>query len=274
MKNLNFRRPVNKSELRSFLGLVTYIGASLENLSDKTTLLRQMTEKNLRFFWGIDQKKAFKDLKNFIRDEVKERGFFQNDAETLPYTDASPNALRVMLVKLQVDSSSNDKKRKVITCVSKWLTSTKKRYPQTHKEAFAIVWALEKLHFYLLGRHFYNYTDHEPMEFIFKQKNVSDKRAMIRAEGWALRLSSYNYTLRHVSSGDNIADSLSRICKQEDEPYKEADAEYGLFAVEPSLEALHYHYQRSRISIDTAIQETACDEEYELIKSALSSDYW
>lgn len=270
----NFRTPANKSELRSFLGLVTYIGASVKNLSDKTTLLRGMLLKTVHFTWSVEQKKAFNDLKEYIKNEVKERGFFQADAETHLYTDASPTALGAVLVQLQMSDTTRQMEKRVIMCVSKSLTETEKRYPQTHKEALAIVWAVEKLHFYLLGRSFIIYTDHEPLEFIFKQKNASDKRAMTRAEGWALRLSSYNYTLRHVSSGENIADPLSRICDQKDDAYIENYENYGLFSIETNFEALCYDWNRMRITEEAIKDQTADDDECKEIERAIEHNSW
>jgi RNase H-like domain found in reverse transcriptase/Reverse transcriptase (RNA-dependent DNA polymerase)/Integrase zinc binding domain/Integrase core domain len=265
----NFRLPTCKSELRSFLGLVTYIGAAVENLSEKTAKLRDMIRKSAYFVWDPEKKKAFAALKEHIRKEVHERGFFQEEAETHLYTDASPTALGAVLVQVQPNESTNTSDKRVIMCVSKSLTETEKRYPQTHKEALAIVWSVEKLHFYLLGRQFIIYTDHEPLEFIFKQKNASDKRAMTRAEGWALRLSSYNYTLRHVSSEKNIADPLSRICEQEDEAYQENYDNYGLFEVELSFESLCYDWKKAKITEDLIKMETENDEESQELKEAI-----
>lgn len=271
---MNFRLPKNKSELRSFLGLVTYIGAAVKNLSDRTTSLRQMLKKSARLEWNKHQTDAFNELKTYISSEVMERGFFQEKAETRLYTDASPSALGAVLVQLQLNRESDKLEERVILCISKSLTDTEQRYPQTHKEALAIVWAVEKLHYYLLGRQFVIYTDHEPLEFVFKRKNVSDKRAMTRAEGWALRLSIYNFTLRHVASGENIADSLSRICDQKDEPYEENYDEYGLFAVETSYEHLQYEWNRSRISEENIKAETETDEESKEIIHAISTNKW
>lgn len=224
----NFRLPTSKSELRSFLGLVTYISTSITNLSEKTSVLRVMLQKSVKLLWTIERKKAFNALKKDIQHEILERGFFQDGAETRVYTDASPNGLGAVLVQIQLNQESNKLEHRAIICISKSLTETEKRYPQTHKEALAIVWAVEKLHFYLLGREFVIYTDHEPLEFIFKKKNISDKRAMTRAEGWALRLSCYNYKLKRVSTRENIADPLSRICKQSDPPYEENYENYWL----------------------------------------------
>lgn len=270
----NFRRPANKSELRSFLGLVTYIGAHLTNLSEKTFLLREMTRKDVRFYWGETQKQAFADLKQFVRNEIKERGYFQTNAETLLFTDASPNALGAVLVQLQKNEDTEKKEPKIIMCLSKSLSATEKKYPQTHKEALAIVWAVEKLHFYLLGRHFTIYTDHEPMEFVFKKKNVSDKRAMTRAEGWALRLSSYNFSLAHVPTDENIADPLSRICEQKDPAYTETDGSYGLFAITPSFSELVHHWNRTRINIETIKAETESDRASQLLINGIANGSW
>lgn len=270
----NFRLPTNKGELRSFLGLVTYIGASIENLSKKTAILRAMLRKSAKFSWSKQNKDAFSDLKKHIGDQVMQRGFFQTEAETHLYTDASPTALGAVLVQLQTNLETNENEKRVITCISKSLTDTEQRYPQTHKEALAIVWAVEKLHFYLLGREFVIYTDHEPLEYVFKRKNISDKRAMTRAEGWALRLSSYHFKIRHVSSTENIADPLSRICDQKDAPYSEDYGNYGLFSIEQSFDSIDFHYDKTRICEETIVEETTKDEECRAVISAIENNAW
>lgn len=50
----NFRRPKERKEVKSFLGLVTFISGSLERLAEKTALLRELTRKDVTFHWTED----------------------------------------------------------------------------------------------------------------------------------------------------------------------------------------------------------------------------
>lgn len=59
--------------------------------------------------------------------------------------------------------------------------------------------------------------------FIFRRKgNELPKRAMSRADGWALRLSAYTFTIEYIKGAYNIADPPSRLYEGEDGPYTES----------------------------------------------------
>ena len=62
--------PANVTELRGFLGLVTYIPISIKNLSEKAALLKQLTRKEAEWVWSGDCDKAFNRLKNIIGEDI------------------------------------------------------------------------------------------------------------------------------------------------------------------------------------------------------------
>ena len=49
------------NELKSFLGLCTFMSRFIPNYSDKTA--RELVKKNVQFTWGESQENAFKVLK-------------------------------------------------------------------------------------------------------------------------------------------------------------------------------------------------------------------
>lgn len=55
--------PTNKKELQRFLGLVTYVGRFIDNLSEKTAALRKILKGDSIFMWNTEQQIAFEDLK-------------------------------------------------------------------------------------------------------------------------------------------------------------------------------------------------------------------
>lgn len=101
-------------------------------------------------------------------------------------------------------------KEVVIAFGAKTLTTTEINYPQTQREAYAAVWAVERYYFYLYGIKFTLRTDYRALSFIFK-KDVQNKRAISRAESWALRLQSFDFDIESIRGIDNIADSFSRL---------------------------------------------------------------
>lgn len=269
----NFRQPQTKSELKSFLGLVTYIGGSIERLAEKTAVLRELTHGNVKYIWGKAHEEAFQYLKNDIAENVRTRGFFDNSRTTVVYTDASPNGLGAILAQ-RFRNETNSTNEVTIACAAKTLTPTEKRYPQTQREALAIVWAVERFSHFLLGREFIIATDHQPLEFIFVRSKQSDKRSLTRAEGWALRLSNYRFTMERVTSENNIADAPSRLHEQNDEPYEEKMEDFGLFTVELSIHSYQYGEGRARISKESIQSATDNDPESKQLKIAIKTGDW
>ena len=76
------REPQNKSEVRSFLGLVQYCGQFIPNLATKTEPLRQILKKNTEFVWNESQQKAFLELKEELKHPRTLAYFDQNAANT------------------------------------------------------------------------------------------------------------------------------------------------------------------------------------------------
>ena len=57
---VNWDRPINVSEVRSFLGLAGYYRRFVEGFSRIAALLAQLTQKNVKFKWKEECEKSFK----------------------------------------------------------------------------------------------------------------------------------------------------------------------------------------------------------------------
>lgn len=208
----SFKRPSNVHELRSFLGLMTFISPFIKDFSTLTKPLRDLlTEK--KFVWAAYQQSAFNQLKVAAESGLVKRGYFDENDETILYTDASPFGLGAVLT--QTNKSTNCSR--VIACASKSLTPAESRYAQLHREALAIVWGMERFNYYLLGRKFTLMCDNNALGFMIKKKDHKDsgKRVMSRAEGWFLRLEHYDFTFVHVEGKENISDAPSRLVPED-----------------------------------------------------------
>ncbi|XP_058827614.1 uncharacterized protein LOC131687538 [Topomyia yanbarensis] len=178
----NFRMPETKEEVRSFLG------GDVES-------------------FGEEQRRAFDDLRTELTNTVRRLGFFDPKDETELYVDAPSVGLGAVLT--QRDSS---KPPRIISFASKGLTKTERVYPQTQREALAVVWAVEKFYPYLFGIRFTVFTDHKTLEYIFGGKHQEGKRACSRVEAWALRLQPFDFCVK--------------LCPQTDTPFDEASEHY------------------------------------------------
>lgn len=200
----SFRAPSNVEELRSFLGMVTYIGRFLPDLGTVTNPLRELTRKGVSYDWTDCHEQAFQQIKMMIC-EISNLHFFDNNLRTRLVADASPVALGAVLLQF----TNTDPTPRVISYASKSLSDTEKRYCQTEKEALALVWAVEKFAVYLLGRKFELETDHKPLEVIFS----SCSKPCARIERWVLRLQSFIYEIKYRKGSSNVADPFSRLVR-------------------------------------------------------------
>lgn len=224
-----FRRPTTASELRSFLGLASFISPYIRNFANISNPLWSLAGTKL-WNWGESQEKAFLDLKEQIIRCTVTLGYFSEHEDTILYTDASPNAVGAVLVQ-----EGAGKNPRIISFASKALSETEKKYPQNQREALGAVWAVEHFSYFLLGRHFTLRTDATGVAFIFNRSRENTKRALTRADGWALRLSPHSYTIEYVKGGDNIADPSSRLYQGSDEPFDENSSPWEIAHIEPSV---------------------------------------
>lgn len=196
-----FRAPATSEETRSFLGLVNYVGKFIPHLATITEPLRRLTRQDVKFEWKQEQQNAFDTLKAHMSKE-NTLGYYNVRDRTQIVADASPVGLGAVLIQFK-----NEEPR-IISYASRSLSQTEQKYAQTEKEALALVWAMEKYHYYIFGREVELVTDHKALEVIFSPK----AKPCARIERWVLRLQSYRYKVVYKPGKTNIADPLSRLC--------------------------------------------------------------
>lgn len=219
--------PRSPDEVRSFLGLVTYVGEFIPDLATITAPLRELICNTSKFTWTKEHQLSFEKLKQMISN-ADTLAFFNNTLRTRVVADASPVALGAVLIQFANDT---DKDPRIICYASKSLTATEKRYCQTEKEALALVWAVEKFALYLIGRKFELETDHKPLEAIFAPSSTP----CARVERWVLRLQSFKFTVKYRKGSGNIADSLSRLVHSDDAEDFEKDNKFLVLATQESV---------------------------------------
>ena len=171
------REPTTATETRSFLGLAGFSSRFIPNFATLVEPLRKLTRQNVKFHFGPEQKKAFKNLKESMMAS-KNLAYFDKNANTKVIADASPVGLGAVLTQEQAGGP-------VIICyASRGLSDCERRYSQTEKEALALVWACERFHSYIYGVKFDLVTHHKPLEVIYSARS----KPSARIERWVLRL--------------------------------------------------------------------------------------
>ncbi|MES9879322.1 MAG: reverse transcriptase domain-containing protein [Sedimenticola sp.] len=196
----NWPIPRNVSELRSFVGLCSYMRKFIEGFSSICKPLHVLTQKDQKFIWTQECEQAFERLKVALTSTPvlafpqESQGTFIVDA------DASNDALGSVL------SQEQDGQERVIGYYSKCFNKAERRYCTTRKELLAVVSSIKHFHHYLYGRHFKVRSDHGSLRWLMNFKICEGALARILET-----LAIYDYTIEHRPGvRHQNADSLSR----------------------------------------------------------------
>lgn len=194
----NMPCPNNKKELQRFLGLVNYFRNFIPNLSQLTADLRKLLKKNSAFTWSDSYSQSIENIKNKITNSPVLSNFSEKEKITIQ-TDASKDGLGCCLLQCN----------KPICFASRSLTETEQHYAQIEKEFLAVIFACQKFHHFIYGRHVTIHTDHKPLVSIMK-KDIT-KVGSVRLQRLKIKLLKYNITLEYVPvKFMYVADALAR----------------------------------------------------------------
>jgi len=193
--------PTTIKEVRSLLGMTNYYRTSLPNYATIAEPLIQLTRKYTKFTWTSEHQSAFDELKSLLISSHVMAAPDLNRGYKL-FTDASDYAVGGILVQ-----DSSDGSEKVIQYISHTLSKTQRKWATIEKEAYALVYCLEKLRPYLFGASVNAYVDHKPLLSLFTKSMNNTK-----VQRWAVLLAEYGVKIHYISGKRNIrADILSRI---------------------------------------------------------------
>lgn len=200
------RKPENKKEVRSFLGMIYYYGKFIPKLSEIVFPLNQLFRNEVDFSWSKEHDDAFKKAKNaFLSPRCLIH--FNPKLPLVLTTDASPYGVGAILSHILPDGSE-----KVIRYVSQTLSENQRKYAQIDKEVYAIVYGIKKFHQFIYGNKFTLITDHRPLVQIFWPTKGLLVFSAMRMQHYALFLQGYNYTIKYRKSEEHSnAECLSRL---------------------------------------------------------------
>ena len=220
----NFPTPSNRSDLRSFMGLVNQCSAFTPHISELAAPLRPLLKTSNEFTWDEHHTEAFKATKAGLASPPL-LSFYNPDGELRLETDASAcNGLGYVLWQRQGDQW------RLLQCGSRFLSDSETRYAVIELELLAVVWAVHKCSLFLSGSRFELCTDHRPLIPILNSYTL-DQIENPRLQRLSLKLRPYQLTATWRKGKDNaFADALSR--NPVDDPTTEDE-----FGENPSLRA-------------------------------------
>ncbi|UYV62917.1 K02A2.6-like [Cordylochernes scorpioides] len=213
--------PTNLTELRAFLGLLTYYSRFIPNMSSTLAPLYNLLKKERKWKWETPEERAFKDIKEKLVHSTLLVHFDPRKRQILS-CDASGVGIGAVLSQVQ---GNND--IRPVAFASRTLTPAEKRYSQLEREALGIVFGVTRFRNYLLGNSFTLRTDRKPLVTLFSENKGIPTIAANRIQRWAIILSAYQYKIEYIKGTSNTeADVLSRLPIFTPEPYsKEPDSE-------------------------------------------------
>ena len=196
--------PQSAADVQRFLGMVTYLGKFIPQLTMATEPLRTLLKRGP---FVVDEAvlAAYDAVKQSVAGSLSTLAYFQPapNVPTAVSCDASPCGLGAIL--WQQDSSGQ---WLPVTCASRSLADAETRYSQLEREMLGVVLALTRFRQYVLGRHVDVFTDHKPLLSIVR-KPFDDVPP--RLQRWLVALMPYGYNLQHVPGKQLFCtDALSR----------------------------------------------------------------
>lgn len=193
--------------------MANFVQPFVPNFGELSDGVRASYGSKGQFIWTQVQEDAFQELKTKIADSTTTLGAFREGEQTYLYTDASGVALGAVLTQQQPNGVW-----RTISFASKMLTPSERRYDQTAREAYAMVWAVERYQHYLIGREFTLMTDSSgAIQLMTREMTERSKRVLHRTENWRYRMEVFSITYKLIKSKVKIADCASRMMDEEED---------------------------------------------------------
>ena len=197
--------PSNRKEMQSFLGFAGYYRQHIDKFAEIAKPLTELCK--LDVVWKMTHQRIL--AYNLLKQKLTTAPLLLFPDWELPfklYVDASMTGLGAALHQIQIIDGF--KKEGPIVFISRQLKDSETRYGASQLECLCLVWALDKLHYYLDGSVFEVITDCIALRSLIKMKTAN--RHMLR---WQIAIQEYrgNMTIQHRDGNiHKNADGLSR----------------------------------------------------------------
>ena len=231
---LEMQEPVTGADLQQFLCAVNWMRSAIPEFTKliaplaalmetvyteaggrtKKAVLRISLKQNL---WDEEHSESFKTVKNALHNVATLAHPDSNKVLCL-FTDASDlhwSGVLTQIPRSDLDEPFDQQHHEPLSFLAGSFKGSRSRWSTAEKEAFAVVESAIRLDYILLRPEgFFLFTDHRNLTYIFNPISVSpgiSKMVANKIERWALKLSSFRYTIVHISGEENCwADLLSR----------------------------------------------------------------
>ena len=163
--------PTCVTELKAYLGLLTYYCKFLPNVATVVAPLYRLLRQDVPWQWSGDEERAFRRSKDLLTSSQL-LVHFDPKLRVVLACDASAYGIGAVLAHRFSDGTE-----KPIAYASRTLSKAERNYSQLEKEGLACVYGVKKFHTYLFGHPFELITDHKPLLSLFSEHKASSPQA-------------------------------------------------------------------------------------------------
>ncbi|KAI7947611.1 hypothetical protein MJO28_009519 [Puccinia striiformis f. sp. tritici] len=217
-KVLTWPTPQNVTELKGFLGVVTYVRIFIENLSEIASPLRKLTRKDEEWNWTDECDAAFKRLKILVGQDItlKKLDFSEGAGEITLAVDSSFVAAGAVLSQEDLETGLS----RPVLYESIVFSPVESRYSQPKLELCGVARILKKLQTTLWGQHFKLQVDAKSLVQMISSPSLPNA-PMTR---WVAFIQLFSFDIEHKPGKTfTLPDGLSRrpISSDEEEYYED-----------------------------------------------------
>ena len=177
--------PTIVTELKAYLGLLTYYRRFLPHLPSVLAPLYVLLQTDTLWRWTLTEQKPFKRSKESVLSSTVVV-HFNPELLIVLACDASVYGVGAVLAHKMPDGSERP-----VGFESRTLSKTEKGYSQIEKEGLSCVFGVTRFHAYLMGRHFTLITDHKPLLSLLNEHKPIPSYVSACIQRWALTLAAY-----------------------------------------------------------------------------------
>ena len=171
-----------------FLGLTGFYSKFIENYAELALPLFRLLKEKETFKWEAAEIDSFNKLKSAIKNFTLLNFYDPNEGILKLKCDATNETIAAVLEQKKKDGYFYP-----IFFISKKLNERERNFPIGEKEAFSIVYGIEKFRNYFLGKKFVVEADHISLLTLLKEgKGKISTTRLIR---WKSRLSIFDFEI-------------------------------------------------------------------------------
>lgn len=199
--------PTSVSELRAYLGIMSYYRRFIQGFSTIARPLNDLLKKTATWCWESPQQDAYQKLKDLLLADA----FLlhpDNEKQFILETDASAFVWGAVL-----SQQDEEGKWRPVGCISKGFADAETRYDTHDRELLSIIRAFEAFRHWLMGTKFpiIVLNDHNNLQYFKTKQKLSGRQAR-----WMQFLTNFNYQLRYrPGRQSSVPDKLSRRADHE-----------------------------------------------------------